>query len=89
MFSFFIIILVRNFVRLGGRSSSFRRGEELWLHIDLAELRNAAAQLEECLNPFQNPHVSKSDLFDELEFRMFRQRGNGLGNSEHGAYNVV
>jgi hypothetical protein len=61
----------------------------LWLHIDLAELRDATAQLEECLHSLQNAHVCKSDLLDELKFRMFRQRGNGLGDTEHGAYNVV
>jgi hypothetical protein len=64
------------FLAEGGAPSfedhSLRRDEQLWLHIDLAELCDAAAQLEECLHPFQNPHMCKPDLLDELKLRMLR-----------------
>lgn len=33
--------------------------------------------------------MSESNLLDKLEFGMFGQRRNGLGNSEHGADDVV
>lgn len=33
--------------------------------------------------------MSESNLLDKLELRVFGQRRNGLGNSEHGADDVV
>lgn len=63
--------------------------ELLGLHVNFTQLGETATQLEECLNAFQDAHVGESDFLDELEFRMFRQCGDGFGHSEHGADDVV
>lgn len=47
--------------------SCLRRLEKLGLHVDLAELCNTAAQLQERLYPVQNTHVGKANLADELQ----------------------
>lgn len=41
--------------------------KQFGVHIDFAELRNTATQLQECLDTFEYPHMSESNLFDELE----------------------
>ena len=64
-----------------GRSS--RRLEELRLHIDSAQFRNAATQLQERLHPFQDAHVRETDLFNELKLRMFRKRWDRLRYTKH------
>lgn len=61
----------------------------MWFHVDLAKLCDATAQLEKTLDAFQDAHVRKSDLFNKLQFGVLRQCGNGLGDSKHGADNVV
>jgi hypothetical protein len=42
--------------------------KQFGLHIDFAELRNTATQLQECLDTFEYPHMSESNLFDEFKF---------------------
>jgi hypothetical protein len=39
-----------------------RQSEKLWLHVNLAQTGNAAGELEQCLNAFQDTHVRESDL---------------------------
>lgn len=50
---------------------SFRPGrEELWLHVNLTQLRNTPAELQQSLHAVQNAHVREANFLDELEFRV-------------------
>lgn len=42
--------------------------EELWLHVNLAQLRNTPAELQQRLHAVQNAHMREADFLDELEF---------------------
>ena len=44
------------------------KGEELGLHVDLAQASNAAGELEECLYAFQDTHVCEADLLFPVSF---------------------
>lgn len=63
--------------------------EQLRLHIDLTELGHAATQLQQRLYAIQDAHVRKSNLLDELEFRMLGQCRNRLCHPEHGTDDIV
>lgn len=69
--------------------SSPGRLEQLGLHVNLAEFRDTTTELQQRLHSIQDTHVRKSNLLDELQLGMLRERGNGLGNPEHGANDVV
>lgn len=70
-------------------TSSLRGLEELGLHVDLAELRYTATQLHKRLHPIQDAHVCEPDFPDEFQFGVLRERWNCLGDSKHGADDVV
>jgi hypothetical protein len=63
--------------------------KQFGFHVDFAELRDTATQLEKCLNTLQYPHMSESNLLDELELRVFRQNWNAFGHFEHSADDIV
>jgi hypothetical protein len=47
----------------------FRLGwqnEQLWLHVDLAEASDAAGELEECLDAFEDAHVCEADFLSMM-----------------------
>ena len=66
-----------------------RHSEELWLHVNLAEPGDAAGQLEEGLDAFQNTHVREANLLDKLQLRMLAEGIDRFGDSEHCADDVV
>lgn len=41
--------------------------EFLWIHIELAQPRNTAAQLEQCLYALQDLHMREANLLDKLQ----------------------
>jgi hypothetical protein len=47
----------------------------LWLHVNLAETGNAAGELEECLNAFEDPHVSETDFLRMIRTLQIRLCG--------------
>lgn len=63
--------------------------KQFGFHVDFAELRDTATQLEKCLNTLQYPHMSESNLLDELELRVFGQNRNAFGHFEHSADDIV
>lgn len=69
-------------------SSGFRL-EFLWVHVDLTQARHAPAELEQRLHALEDLHVREADLADELELGVLAERGDGLGDLEHGADDVV
>lgn len=69
--------------------SSLGGFEELGFHVDLAEFRDASAQLQQGLHAVENAHVCEPNLSDKFQLRMLREGRNGLRDSEHSANNVV
>jgi hypothetical protein len=63
--------------------------KQFGFHVDFAELRDTATQLQECLDAFEYPHMGKSNLFNELQLRMFRQDWDTFGHFEHSADYIV
>jgi hypothetical protein len=63
--------------------------EQVRLHVNFAQFRQTAAQLQERLHSLQDAHMGEANLLDEFKFRMFRERRNLLSHPEHSAYDVV
>jgi uncharacterized protein YgiB involved in biofilm formation len=41
-----------------------RQNKQLWLHVDLAEASDAAGELEQCLDAFEDAHVCEADFLE-------------------------
>ena len=68
---------------------SCRGFEQVRLHVDSAQLRKTAAELEESLDAFQYTHMRESNFLDEFQFRMFGQSRDAFRDSKHGTDDVV
>jgi hypothetical protein len=66
-----------------------RHGEECRLHVELAEFRHAASQLEVCLHALEDAHVREADLADKFKLRVFAEGRDRLRDLEHTADDVV
>lgn len=69
--------------------SSLGRPEQLRLHVNLAEFRDTTTQLQQRLHSIQDTHVRESNLLDEFQLRMLRERGNSLCHPEHSADDIM
>lgn len=65
--------------------SALGQNKKPGLHVQFAELSYASGQLQIRLQTFENPHMSKTDLADELELGVLGKRRDRLGDLEHGA----
>jgi hypothetical protein len=66
-----------------------RHGEERRLHVELAQFRHAASQLEVCLHTLEDTHVREADLADKFKLCVFAEGWNRLRDLEHAADDVV
>lgn len=83
-----------NFLFLKFRSFTLRIFSGWWfeqprLHVNFAQFRQTAAQLQKRLHSLQDAHMGEANLLDEFKFRVFRKRRNHLSHPEHSAYDVV
>jgi hypothetical protein len=66
-----------------------RQRKLLRVHVDLAQPRDAARQLQESLHALEDAHVGEANLFYEFELGVLGQRGDGFCDFEHGRDDVV
>ena len=63
--------------------------EQLWLHVEPAELSYTPSKLQIGLHSFQDPHVSEANLSNEFQLRVLRERRYRLRHLEHAADDIV